>query len=250
MLLLALSLHAHAGTVGLIPTFCSVAGGLGSPTLYPACLEFVAHPGEDNDLAVTLENDPVTGLWQLRVEDAHPLIAGVGCMPVGPMEAVCPVPADGLTFDVYLHDRSDDLDTADLATTPPPLQTLTVWGGTGDDSLTSAGLFDTAMYGEDGNDALVAGLLGARLEGGTGDDLLIGGQDGDVLLGGFGSDTLQAGDGADTLTGGPGRDVLRAGAGADTINAVDFNADTVGCGLDFVTDTVHADFFDSLSLCP
>ncbi|MDE4125290.1 MULTISPECIES: beta strand repeat-containing protein [Phaeobacter] len=54
------------------------------------------------------------------------------------------------------------------------------------------------LYGNAGNDTLVAGESGDLLFGGLGDDSLIGGSGSDLLFGEWGNDTLRGGEGADT----------------------------------------------------
>lgn len=127
----------------------------------------------------------------------------------------------------------------------PPF-TMTVIGGTDDDSLTvkatqaadsitvkrdAIELDDTAGIRYTGFESLVIDGLGGddrmriagngaltptTLMGGAGDDVLVGGAGDDVLIGGPGNDVLIGGRGNDILIGG-GRDVLIGGPGDDWI---------------------------------
>lgn len=69
-----------------------------------------------------------------------------------------------------------------------------------------------SLFGGDGDDILVGGALGDTLDGGPGNDLLLGATnpyDGnDVLIGGSGNDVLFGQFGADDLQGGSGEDLL------------------------------------------
>ena len=249
MLMWVLAITAHAGSVQN-GGFCVITGALTDPDLFPTCLDYVADEGENNDLTVSLEDDPVTGDWQVRFEDAWPVVAGVGCLQVNPNEAVCPVGGDGTIVEILLEDENDDLDVYDLATAAPAVQKLSAYGDTGIDTMISAGAFETVMYGGADSDLLVAGTADATLHGGPGNDILYGGSGDDTLWGGLGNDRLEARLGDDTLTGGPGFDILRAGAGADTIDAADGWMDTIWCGFDFDVDTVNADGWDNQFGCP
>ncbi|MDO8703727.1 MAG: calcium-binding protein [Sulfuricaulis sp.] len=89
------------------------------------------------------------------------------------------------------------------------------------------------LYGETGNDTLIADTGANLLHGGDGDDVLFGGRGTSLLEGGAGHDILTAGDrgsylfgdtwipstvsGNDTLIGGPGDDILGGGYGHDSL---------------------------------
>jgi len=88
---------------------------------------------------------------------------------------------------------------------PPGVEGCTIWGTSGDDTLT----------GTDGDD-VICGLGGNdTIFGGAGDDLLLGGSGDDELLGQAGSDKLRGGKGADILRGGSGRDRIWGNSGPD-----------------------------------
>jgi hypothetical protein len=82
---------------------------------------------------------------------------------------------------------------------------VTIFGGTGDDTLLG-GSNDDKLYGQDGND---------RLHGNNGNDLLDGGDGNDALFGDDGNDDLEGGNGDDHLYAGAGDDLLNGNAGAD-----------------------------------
>lgn len=92
-----------------------------------------------------------------------------------------------------------------------------LYGGTGNDSLTGARNADS-LYGGSGNDRLDGNGGDDRLYGGSGHDSLFGGSGRDYLYGGSGDDRLSAGEGSgDRLYGGTGNDTLIAGRGALTL---------------------------------
>ncbi|MES2904248.1 MAG: Calx-beta domain-containing protein [Pseudomonadota bacterium] len=78
-------------------------------------------------------------------------------------------------------------------------RTVTVTGGSGNDSIT----------GGAGNDTLTGGIGLDTINGGDGNDTIDGGADNDTLNGGAGNDTI---------TGGTGNDAISGGAGIDTFN--------------------------------
>ena len=105
-------------------------------------------------------------------------------------------------------------------------------GGAGNDTLVgNGGSYDgllDRLYGDAGNDVLMAGAGGGPLQaeggagfdaitGGIADDTLSGGGERDTLLGGSGNDYLYGGDDWDTLDGGVGRDYLSGDAGDDRL---------------------------------
>ena len=86
--------------------------------------------------------------------------------------------------------------------------TITIRGGTGNDTLSAAGVTSAhrvVLYGDTGDDTLT---------GGAGNDLLDGGSGADALRGGAGADRLVA-DALDTLAGGGGSDTFVLGNDID-----------------------------------
>lgn len=112
------------------------------------------------------------------------------------------------------------------------------------DDHNSHNLVVTAIQYEDiANDAndihendneLHADSHGDHLDGGVGDDDIFGDIGDDVLIAGLGNDHLDGGDGDDSLFGDDGDDVLRAGFGNDVL--------TGGAGLDDFTFYAGGDF--------
>jgi Ca2+-binding RTX toxin-like protein len=106
-------------------------------------------------------------------------------------------------------------------------------GGAGNDRLLDGGgTAGNTLYGDAGNDTIIASSGGVNtlygdgiaeaatdgvdnITGGTGTDYIYGGGGNDILDGALGNDFIYGGSGIDTLTGGRGRDTLDGGAGND-----------------------------------
>lgn len=121
----------------------------------------------------------------------------------------------------------------------------TMYGGDGDDSLVANSVGPSALFGNTGNDVLVAGNRTDSLFGGQGNDtltstvggLLYGdrGNDNIVLSGsGAAGATVYGGDGDDAITGG-GRTLLFGNQGNDTITAGAGDSVYGGSGADVLT---------------
>ena len=95
------------------------------------------------------------------------------------------------------------------------MDTFTIIGGSGHDTITGHSTSGHIIRGNDGNDTLTGGGYGDYLFGGADNDTLIGGGGNDELGGGAGDDTLKGGAGDDVLWGDGGRDILFGGTGAD-----------------------------------
>lgn len=88
-------------------------------------------------------------------------------------------------------------------------------GGQGDDLITAVqSKARNFLFGDLGNDTLLASSGGDTLRGDAGDDL---------LMGGAGADFLSGDTGLDTLTGGAGADIFRGAAGMGTSIVTDFH---------------------------
>ena len=86
-----------------------------------------------------------------------------------------------------------------------------VWGGSGNDAITTTSGRAVRFFGFAGNDTLTGSLGGDLLDGGSGND---------SLEGNGGADTLLANDGvADTVNGGSGTDIAESDA-LDTVQGV------------------------------
>jgi Ca2+-binding RTX toxin-like protein len=89
-------------------------------------------------------------------------------------------------------------------------------GGDGADRLDASAFGGSAtLFGNGGNDVLLAGRSDSYLDGGSGNDDLTGGPGLDTLYGQDGDDTLTGGEGNDYLDGGPGLDSVTGEAGPD-----------------------------------
>jgi Ca2+-binding RTX toxin-like protein len=110
-----------------------------------------------------------------------------------------------------------------------------LYGGSGDDwvqdALNAVSSDQNTLYGDDGEDIVLAGLGEDTLHGGDGDDHVQAGAGNDFLEGGAGSDALLGQEGNDTLSGGSGTDYLFGHSGNDTYQF------TAGDGLDLLRDT-------------
>ena len=96
--------------------------------------------------------------------------------------------------------------------------TAVISGTKGNDNLTSGTDGHQTLFGGTGNDTLT-GLGGSdRLDGGAGNDVLRVTSGNNVLNGNDDNDTLNAGPGSDALFGGNGKDLLVAGSGNATMN--------------------------------
>jgi Ca2+-binding RTX toxin-like protein len=125
-------------------------------------------------------------------------------------------------------------------------------GDNGNDRLVGGDAFDD-LHGNQGDDTLFGGAGGDWVVGGKGDDLLFGDEGDDIVYGNVGDDTCEGGAGADLVRGGQGDDVVRGGAGDDWLSG-DRGSDTLtggagadtfhsfdGAGLDRVTDFNRAE---------
>lgn len=87
-----------------------------------------------------------------------------------------------------------------------------IHGGAGNDTIfantstLTTGDGKNNLYGDAGNDKLIAGDNNDYLDGGTGNDTLVAGIGNDVLVGGDGDDVLYSSTGKSMLTGGSGND--------------------------------------------
>jgi Ca2+-binding RTX toxin-like protein len=127
-------------------------------------------------------------------------------------------------------DSDGDLDI----TLSPGQHVIEVHGLGGDDYLNMRGqggaglayLGPVKVYGEQGNDELIASHKSDFVYGGEGNDTIFLHQLNDYAEGGPGNDSITGGEGNDQMVGGPGADTFNAGAGDDTIFADDGEADT------------------------
>jgi Ca2+-binding RTX toxin-like protein len=119
------------------------------------------------------------------------------------------------------NDGNDYVDGTGLTDIP-----ITVYGGSGDDTI-KGGAGNDLLYTGDGNDSA---------SGGTGDDYIDGNDGNDSADGGDGNDLINAGTGDDTVNGGAGDDSINGGDGNDVINGGDGNDWAGGDNGDDVID--------------
>jgi Ca2+-binding RTX toxin-like protein len=208
---------AQAGTVSVSATSANL-------------ITFVANAGEANALEILIFSPP------LITDSGAELTAGPGCVAVGSNSANCGPIRD---VNASLHDRND---TAHIQAAG----VITIWAGSGDDSVIADSFGRTAaVYGEAGNDKVsAAGEVGQIADGGPGNDIVnvfaFGGDSSG--FGGPGNDTITYGN-----TGNPGIGpvALDGGSGDDTILArPTFTGGTVsgGSGNDVIAPDLPAGF--------
>ena len=201
-------------------------------------IAFAAVPGEVNRLTITRP----PGL--LSLTDPAGITPLEGCERPASADAATVTcresPSARREVLVALGDRDDAL--------VAPLDVL-ARAGEGADVLRASG----ALYGEAGDDTLLAGAADENiLDGGDGRDALAGARGEDRLSGGPGGDHLEGGAGEDDLSGGPGDDRLEGGTGFDDLDgdtgrnllrARDRSPDDVRCGR---SDRAELDALDML----
>jgi Ca2+-binding RTX toxin-like protein len=105
-------------------------------------------------------------------------------------------------------------------------------------TITMAGIGQSALGGFAGNDTLTGGVNTDFLFGDINNDVLSGGEGNDVLSGGADTDKLTGGNGNDTLSGGAGNDTMIGGLDSDY-----YVVDSLG---DKVTELVNQGFGDTV----
>ena len=164
-------------------------------------LRITATPGEYNAVTVAPSGTALT-----VTDTGAPLTLGLGCIP----QATAAICTGATRLEVDLADGDDNFTlSADLQ--------ADLQGGTGDDSITSAGAAD-ALNGGPGFDIL---------SGGEGDDSIDGSTGGDSAYGGGGDDSIVLRDRlTDTAACGAGRDDVRA----EVLDQLDFECERVDYG--------------------
>ncbi len=117
---------------------------------------------------------------------------------------------------------------------PGVLSSVSINGGSGNDTITYHGSGNAHLIGGSGNDTLIGGSGNDILDGGSGDDTLFGNGGNDTLIGGTGIDWLNGGSGNDTL-------VWNAGDGLDLVLDGGTGSDTLQINLGNAADTVLVD---------
>ncbi|MGD1920214.1 MAG: calcium-binding protein [Pleurocapsa sp.] len=146
---------------------------------------------------------------------------------------------------------------ADVISSTPAFASVKsiVFGESGDDRIDVSFVFESELYGGDGDDSIKGGistdmLFGGNnndtLDGSNGNDRIYGEEGDDLLFGGNGSDTLSGGNGNDTLIGvylaGNERDVLYGGSGADVFEIIPFNRNGI---MNDTSDVIYLKDFQS-----
>ena len=107
---------------------------------------------------------------------------------------------------------------------------ISIFGGSGNDSIIGSSGLATYVEGGDGNDT-IGGFFGSdTFVGGAGNDSLEGAGGRDLLIGNAGNDTLSGGTGDDKLVGGAGRDLMLGGSGNDFANGQGGSGDVADGG--------------------
>jgi RTX calcium-binding nonapeptide repeat (4 copies) len=108
------------------------------------------------------------------------------------------------------------------------VQHIVIFGLGGNDKITvSPALFQSAIiFGDSGNDVIVAGSGNTQVSGGDGNDKIVGGRGNDTLCGDNGNDVIVGGLGNDVIFGEAGNDVINGGLGDDLLLGGDGN-DTI-----------------------
>lgn len=123
-----------------------------------------------------------------------------------------------------------------------------LWGQAGDDRIVAGGGTSQAL-GHEGNDTIIMGSGGGHAGGGDGADTVQGGSFGGDLWGDGGDDLILAGTGGDWLTGSSGSDTMVGGVGDDSFflhsdSAADRIVIAPGGGGDRVFDLMAGDVID------
>jgi Ca2+-binding RTX toxin-like protein len=99
-------------------------------------------------------------------------------------------------------------DFLDLASANFTLPAITIFGGTGRETI----------WANSGDTIINAGTGNTTIRGGPGNDIIYGGTGMDTIDGGSGTDTINSGGGDDTIGGGPGTDSLSGNGGHNIID--------------------------------
>jgi Ca2+-binding RTX toxin-like protein len=168
-------------------------------------VEFKATAGKTDNLTVTLSGRTVTFDNKVTVK------AGKGCKAVknDVTKVTCTTSAATEWVTVSLGDKNDAVrNQTGLG--------MSVWGGTGTDTITGGPKNDylhgganyDRIWGSGGNDRIWGDAGGDSLDGGVGDDSIDGAAGNDVILGRDGDDEILDGAGNDRVYGGGGSDFL------------------------------------------
>lgn len=119
--------------------------------------------------------------------------------------------------DLVLTD--DDLSGTGVAASLRDVESASLEGGSGPDSIDASGFSGaTVLRSLGGADVVIGGSSADAIVGSGGDDSLRGGPGEDLIRGGDGNDQLRGGDGDDEIRGGHGTDTCRGGPGHDRLS--------------------------------
>jgi len=136
------------------------------------------------------------------------------------------------TVDVFTGDGDDSLTVSNISGTDVTNNTVRAELGAGDDYASGAAGFRNVQFlGEGGDDTLIGSTLNDFIDGGSGNDSLFGNVGDDTLYGDTGNDFLQGAAGDDTEFGGSGNDSITGGANNDYLSG-DSGDDTLDGGSD------------------
>ena len=132
--------------------------------------------------------------------------------------------ADYRSFEVSVDNSPELTETFQYA----DVTKISVFAGAGNDRVLSTLVFDTFIYGGDGDDLLQGGYRNDLLSGGDGNDFMFGRHGDDAFNGGDGDDNMLGGSGEDRLFGFAGNDRLVGDIGNDVLAGGDGNDRVVG----------------------
>ncbi|RVU39409.1 hypothetical protein EOI86_09280 [Hwanghaeella grinnelliae] len=158
---------------------------------------------------------------------------------------------------ITLGGGGDTIDIGDLSGTSIIPDTITIFAGDGDDTITTGETVDTRLVidGGLGNDDIKGSEFGDTIHGNTGNEEELANQEGvdgnDTIDGGAGDDTLFGDGGDDTIAGGVGNDIIEGGAGNDVLSGgiavvTEENGDTRVIGTDGI-ESATDDGADTIS---
>lgn len=234
---------------------------------------FTATTGETNNIDVFQSG----GAYFIFDKNQNPTDSGSGCFdyytPYGIPYWYCNVVAG---FEIHLGDMNDQITPGQYCCAHPDVP-ITVFGGTGNDTITGAFVGDT-LNGEAGDDTLKGGSGADTLSGGDGADDTVdygdrsaplnvsidssgfgAGPDGEVgendntgsaienIIGGSGNDTLSGNAAQNTISGNGGNDTIRGGKQTDQLsggagtNTIDYQDRSAAEGVSVTLDGVAND---------
>ncbi|WP_405583737.1 calcium-binding protein [Streptomyces sp. NBC_01092] len=190
-------------------------------------VEYRAAPGQNNRVTVT---ELPVGNYAMRyvIDDVVPIVAGKGCAYPSDADRTkvsCTARYEEMTTDpvrTLVLQLGDGEDTAEgHAVDQNKLGYTEINLGSGNDTWTGTGREALHVFGGPGDDTITTSGY-STIDGGAGDDTLHG--SGDVsVLGGAGDDVLQGGEGTQSLVGQQGDDSIHGGPGDDLLSGNEGN---------------------------